>query len=80
MTLRLQKIIANAGLASRREAERLIDEGLVTINGKVVRQQGVQADPGTDRIKVNGKDSPCGKEGIHSAQQAPGFFDHGERR
>jgi len=55
MTLRLQKIIANAGLASRREAERLIDEGLVTVNGTVVRKQGVLADPGTDRIKVNGK-------------------------
>ena len=55
MTLRLQKIIANAGIASRREAERLIDEGLVTVNGTVVRQQGVQADAGTDRIKVKGR-------------------------
>ena len=59
MTLRLQKIIANAGIASRREAERLIDEGRVTVNGTVVRQQGVQADPGTDRIKVNGRLIPA---------------------
>ena len=59
MTLRLQKIIANAGIASRREAERLIDEGRVTVNGTVVRQQGVQADPGADRIKVNGRLIPA---------------------
>jgi len=59
MTLRLQKIIANAGIASRREAERLIDEGRVTVNGTVVRQQGVQADPEVDRIKVNGRPLPA---------------------
>ena len=59
MTLRLQKIIANAGIASRREAERLIDEGRVTVNGSVVRQQGVQADPVADRIKVNGRLIPA---------------------
>jgi 23S rRNA pseudouridine2605 synthase len=59
MTLRLQKIIANAGIASRREAERLIDEGRVTVNGTVVRQQGIQADPEADRIKVNGRLIPA---------------------
>ncbi len=59
MTLRLQKIIANAGIASRREAERLIDEGRVTVNGTVVRQQGVLADPDADRIKVNGRLLPA---------------------
>jgi len=59
MTIRLQKIIANAGIASRREAERLIDEGRVSVNGTVVRQQGVQADPDADRIKVNGRLLPA---------------------
>lgn len=59
MTLRLQKIIANAGIASRREAERLIDQGLVTVNGTVVRQQGVLADPDVDQIKVNGRVLPA---------------------
>jgi len=59
MTLRLQKIIANAGIASRREAERLIDEGRVSVNGTVVRQQGVLADPDADRIKVNGRLLPA---------------------
>ncbi|MBI4529590.1 MAG: rRNA pseudouridine synthase [Deltaproteobacteria bacterium] len=52
---RLQKIIARAGLASRREAERWIQEGRVTVNGKAVTELGVRADPNKDKIKVNGK-------------------------
>jgi len=59
MTIRLQKIIASAGIASRREAERLIDEGRVSVNGTVVRQQGVLADPDADQIKVNGRLLPA---------------------
>lgn len=64
MAIRLQKIIANAGLASRREAERLIDDGKVSVNGTVVRQQGVLADPATDQIKVNGKLIPAPEKKI----------------
>lgn len=52
---RLQKIIANAGLCSRREAERLILEGAVTLNGRTVTELGTKADPKRDKIKVNGK-------------------------
>lgn len=52
---RLQKILARAGLASRREAERWIAEGRVTVNGTVVSKLGSQADPGKDSIKVDGK-------------------------
>jgi pseudouridine synthase len=52
---RLQKILARAGLASRREAERWIIEGRVAVNGTVVRQLGSQADPVKDSIKVDGK-------------------------
>jgi 23S rRNA pseudouridine2605 synthase len=52
---RLQKIIARAGLASRREAERWIAEGRVSVNGTVVRKLGSQADPGSDSIRVDGK-------------------------
>lgn len=52
---RLQKILARAGLASRREAERWIVEGRVTVNGAVVRKLGSQADPFKDSIKVDGK-------------------------
>jgi 23S rRNA pseudouridine2605 synthase len=52
---RLQKIVARAGLASRREAERWIVEGRITVNGTVVRKLGSQADPAKDSIKVDGK-------------------------
>jgi len=52
---RLQKIISRAGLASRREAERWIQDGRVTVNGAVVTKLGTQADVGKDKIKVDGK-------------------------
>jgi 23S rRNA pseudouridine2605 synthase len=52
---RLQKIIAHAGFASRREAETMIREGRVTVNGKVVTELGTKAAPGRDHIKVDGK-------------------------
>ena len=52
---RLQKIIALAGLASRRKAEELITGGDVTVNGKVVTELGSKADLATDHIKVFGK-------------------------
>ncbi|NOY53612.1 MAG: rRNA pseudouridine synthase [Deltaproteobacteria bacterium] len=53
--IRLQKIIANAGLASRREAERLIVDGQVTVNGKRVVDLGTKVDPEDSHIKVKGK-------------------------
>ncbi|HEY7319521.1 MAG TPA: pseudouridine synthase [Candidatus Binatia bacterium] len=52
---RLQKIISRAGLASRREAERWILEGRVSVNGTVISKLGTQADPTKDSIKVDGK-------------------------
>jgi 23S rRNA pseudouridine2605 synthase len=52
---RLQKILARAGLASRREAERWIVEGRVSVNGAVVRKLGSRADAARDSIKVDGK-------------------------
>lgn len=55
MQERLQKIIANAGIASRRKAEEFIVEGLVTVNGRIVRELGTKADPDKDAIKVMGK-------------------------
>lgn len=51
---RLQKILAQAGIASRRKAEELIQEGLVTVNGKLA-QIGDKAEWGKDAIKVKGK-------------------------
>ncbi|MFQ5894710.1 MAG: pseudouridine synthase [Nitrospinota bacterium] len=55
MLVRLQKIIAQAGVASRRRAEQLIREGRVTVNGRRVRELGAQADPERDHIRVEGK-------------------------
>jgi pseudouridine synthase len=55
MQERLQKLIAAAGIASRRHAEQLITAGEVTVNGKVVAELGTKADPETDHIKVRGK-------------------------
>jgi 23S rRNA pseudouridine2605 synthase len=52
---RLQKIIAHAGFASRREAEAMIREGRVTVNGRVVTELGSKANPRSDHIKVDGK-------------------------
>ena len=52
---RLQKIIAAAGIASRRKAETLITGGLVSVNGQPVTELGSKADPEKDHIRVNGK-------------------------
>ncbi len=55
MLERLQKIIARAGIASRRHAEELIKSGLVTVNGQTITELGSKADESTDHIKVQGK-------------------------
>ncbi|WP_263410713.1 pseudouridine synthase [Terriglobus tenax] len=53
--VRLQKIIAQAGLASRRASEELILSGRVTLNGEIVTELGTKADPEKDHIRVDGK-------------------------
>lgn len=55
MNERLQKLIAQAGIASRRAAEQLIVAGAVSVNGKIVTELGTKADPEKDHIKVRGK-------------------------
>ena len=51
---RLQKVLAKAGVASRRHAEILIDAGRVEVNGKVITKQGVKVNPSVDVIRVDG--------------------------
>ncbi len=55
MLERLQKIIARAGIASRRHAEQLISSGQVRVNGRVVTELGSKADPERDRIEAAGR-------------------------
>lgn len=55
MIERLQKVLAHAGVSSRRAAERLMVEGRVTVNGAVVSKLGTKVDPERDAIKVDGK-------------------------
>jgi 23S rRNA pseudouridine2605 synthase len=52
---RLQKILAQAGVASRRKAEEMIEQGRVQVNGKIVTVLGTKADAGRDHIRVDGK-------------------------
>jgi 23S rRNA pseudouridine2605 synthase len=51
---RLQKILAQAGIASRRAAEQYVTDGRVRVNGKIVRELGAKADPKKDKIEVQG--------------------------
>ncbi len=52
---RVQKVLARAGVASRRHAEQLIQEGRVRVGGKVLEAQGVLVDPLRDEIEVDGR-------------------------
>lgn len=54
-TIRLQKFIADAGLASRRKAEEMISNGQVIVNGAIVTELGTKIDPAADHVRVDGK-------------------------
>jgi len=53
--MRVSKLISERGVASRREAERLVQEGLVTVNGQVIEHPGHPVDPASDHVKVRGR-------------------------
>lgn len=55
MEERLQKILSQAGIASRREAERMITDGRVAVNGTIITELGAKADPSRDTVTVDGK-------------------------
>ena len=72
--VRLQKIIAASGLASRRAAETMIQEGRVTVNGEVVRTPGRCIDPATDHVKVDGRHlKPTEPEVFVLLHKPPGY-------
>lgn len=76
MTERIQKLLAAAGLCSRRTAEEWIAAGRVTVNGRRVRV-GDKADPETDDIRVDGRPlRGRGTARVSDAAQAAGLCDH----
>ena len=56
--VRLQKVLAQAGIASRRRCEQLMAEGHVEVNGEIVTQMGARVDPANDVIRVDGRRLP----------------------
>jgi 23S rRNA pseudouridine2605 synthase len=68
---RLQKLLAHAGIASRRRAEQLIIEGRVTVNGAVITELGTKADPERDHIKVDGKRVGAPERLVYLAMNKP---------
>ena len=71
MQQRLQKIIAAAGVTSRRKAEELITAGRVTVNGRIVTELGSKADPAADHIKVDGKSLRTGGRHVYLLLNKP---------
>ena len=55
MEERLQKFLAESGIASRRKCEELIQQGLVKVNGKIITELGTKVNPNTDIVEYNGK-------------------------
>src|SRR5271154_2595029 len=68
---RLQKLLAHAGIASRRRSEQLILEGRVTVNGAVITELGTKADPERDHIKVDGKRVGAPEHLVYLAMNKP---------
>jgi len=68
---RLQKILAHAGVASRRKAEELITEGRVSVNGKTVTELGSKADLAVDKVKVDGRILSAPKHHLYMALNKP---------
>jgi 23S rRNA pseudouridine2605 synthase len=71
---RLQKILAHAGIASRRKAEQLILEGRVKVNGAVITELGTKADLAHDHIKVDGKRIQAPEKLVYLAMNKPRNF------
>lgn len=71
---RLQKLLAHAGIASRRKAEQLIREGRVAVNGSVITELGSKADPERDHIKVDGKHIRAAEKPVYLMMNKPKNF------
>ena len=71
---RLQKLLSRAGIASRREAEKIILEGRVTVDGKIISELGAKADPNLNKICVDGKILTFDAEKIYLLLNKPKNF------
>ncbi len=71
MEQRIQKILSQAGISSRRAAEKMIAEGRICVNGTVVTEPGTKADSGRDEIRVDGKLISCEIEKIYILLHKP---------
>lgn len=69
--VRLQKVLAAAGIASRRASEQLISEGRVEVNGRVVSVQGMRVDPDHDVIRVDGERIPPPRRHVYLVLNKP---------
>ncbi len=69
--MRLNKYLSHQGIASRREADRLIADGLISVNGKVVTEMGVKIDPGKDKVTINDEVIKRQEELIYIALNKP---------
>ena len=69
--VRLQKVLAQAGLGSRRACEELIEQGRVEVNGRVVREQGMRVDPLSANIRVDGERVPTAPDTLVLALNKP---------
>lgn len=68
---RLQKVLAAAGIASRRASEQLIRDGRVEVNGSVVDVQGMRVDPYTDVVRVDGDRIPPPRDHVYLVLNKP---------
>jgi 23S rRNA pseudouridine2605 synthase len=73
LKIRLQKLIAEAGVASRRAAEQLMREGRVWVNGVPAREPGLKAEPGMDVVLVDGRPLPARRRITVALHKPPGY-------
>src|SRR6185436_8484360 len=72
--VRLQKFLAEAGVASRRASEQIILEGRVSVNGGTVRELGTKVDPAHDRVSVDGRALKAKRKLYIAINKPPGYI------
>ena len=73
MLIRLQKYLAEAGVASRRGGEEIIRSGRVAVNGETVQELGTKVETGRDRVTVDGKPVKAKRKIYLALNKPPGL-------